>query len=84
MLGPGGVSKIYEALRPAITEKQLTSPAANTIISGSRAKFLAAAAGIISIAVISSTPTTLIDTATVTPRPIVKNSCSLLGLKPLA
>ena len=84
MVGPGGVSKLYEALRPAVTEIQLTKPAANTIISGSRARFRAAAAGIINIAVIRSTPTTLIDTATVIPSAMVKNSCSRFGLKPLA
>ena len=78
------MSKIYEPLRPTVTEMQLTSAAANTIISGSRAKFRAAAAGIINMAVIRSTPTTLIDTATVIPSPIVKNSCSRFGLKPLA
>ena len=75
---------MYEDLSPAITDMQLIKPAANTINSGSRARFLAAAAGIINMAVISSTPTTLIDTATVMPNAMVKNSCSRFGLKPLA
>ena len=51
IVGPGGVSKMYEDLSPAITDMQLTKPAANTINSGSRARFLAAAAGIINMAV---------------------------------
>ena len=80
IVGPGGVSKMYEDLSPAITDRQLTNPAANTINSGSRARFLAAAAGIINMAVIRSTPTTLMDTATVMPNAIVKNSCSRFGL----
>ena len=84
IVGPGGVSKMYEDLSPAITDMQLIKPAANTINSGSRARFLAAAAGIINMAVISSTPTTLMDTATVMPNAMVKNSCSRFGLKPLA
>ena len=80
IVGPGGVSNMYEDRSPAITDMQLTKPAANTINSGSRARFLAAAAGIISMAVIRSTPTTLMDTATVMPNAIVKNSCSRFGL----
>ena len=79
IVGPGGVSKMYEDLSPAITDMQLIIPAANTINSGSRARFLAAAAGIINITVISSTPTTLMDTATVMPNAMVKNSAPVLG-----
>ena len=70
-MGPGCVSKMYEDLIPALTDMQLIIPAANTINSGSRARFLAAAAGIINMAVISSTPTSLMDTATVMPNAMV-------------
>ena len=46
--------------------------------------FRAAAAGMISIAAISNTPTTLIATATVTAKDRVRINCSRLGSKPLA
>ena len=63
---------------------QLIKPATIAIICGSRAKFLAALAGMINVTVIKITPTTLIETANVIPRAIVKINSFLFELMPLA
>ena len=54
-----------------------------TIYSGVREIFRAAAAGITNRADINRMPTTLIDTATVMAKAIVKNIFSFLGFTPV-
>ena len=82
--GPAGVSKTKAALSPTTAEAAPIIQANIAMVSGVRARVRAAAAGMISIATISKTPTTLIATATISPNRSVKRSFSRFGLNPLA
>ena len=82
--GPAGVSKTKAALRPRIADAAPMIEAITAIASGVLARVRAAAAGMISIATMSKTPTTLTATATVSPNDSVMRSFSLFGLNPLA
>ena len=84
MDGPAGVSSTKAARRPIIADSIPIKPAAMAIPSGVRDKGRAAAAGMINIAAMSNTPTTLMATATVMAREIVNASCSRFGLIPFA
>ena len=84
MLGPVGVSSVKDAASPPKAAIIPMIQAVMAMTSGVRAKGRAAAAGMISIAAISSAPTTLIATATVTASASVNISCSRRGLTPLA
>ena len=82
--GPVGVSNIYDAFSPNRAEDIPTKDATIAIISGEETTDRAEAAGIISIEIISSTPTTFIPTATTIARAIVRIKLSFLGWIPLA
>ena len=81
--GPVGVSNIYDAFGPNRAEDIPTKDATIAIISGEETMDRAEAAGIISIEIISSTPTTFILTATTMARAIVRIKLPL-GWIPLA
>ena len=82
--GPVGVSKMYAALNPKMAEEIPIRDAATAIISGVETIERAEAAGMINMAIISKTPTTLIPTATTIARDIVRMKVSFFGLIPLA
>ena len=84
IVGPAGVSNEYAVRSPKTVDSPPIIEAITAIISGLRANVLAAAAGIISIATISKTPTIFIAKATVIPKERVKKSFSRCGLIPLA
>ena len=66
IVGPVGVSKATEARNPASTERMPIADAIRAMRSGVEANVRAAAAGMMSMAAISRTPTTLMATATTT------------------
>ena len=82
--GPVGVSKMYAAFNPKMAEEIPIRDAATAIISGVETIERAEAAGMINMAIISKTPTTLIPTATTIARDIVRMKVSFFGLIPLA
>ena len=84
IVGPVGVSITSEALKPISEAPQPIIAATIAIVSGVLLKGRAVAAGIISIAVISRTPTTLIATATTTANDKVRMTFSRLGEMPHA
>jgi len=83
-VGLVGVSSWYEALSPIKLAAQPIIAAVIAIASGVLQKGRAVAAGMISIAAIRSTPTTLIAMATTIANAMVSISCSRLGEMPLA
>ena len=82
--GPVGVSKIYEAFRPSTADETPIKQAKIAIFSGVDPSERADAAGMISIEIISNTPTTFMPTATTTASAIVRTKLSLFGFRPLA
>jgi len=82
--GPVGVSNMYAALSPNRAEDTPSKDATIAIISGEDTTDRAEAAGMISIEIINSTPTTFIPTATTMARAMVRIKVSFFGLSPLA
>ena len=84
ILGPAGVSNSSDPESPSQTESTPIMMAINAICSGDFEKRLAAAAGIISKAVIKSTPTIFIETAITAAKSTVNTILAKSGLVPSA
>ena len=84
MLGPAGVSHSSDPSRPSQTDPTPTMAAMTAICSGDVEKRRAVAAGMISSAVISSTPTIFIDTAMTAAIRIMKTIFARSGCAPSA
>ena len=84
ILGPAGVSNSSDPESPSQTENTPIMMAINAICSGDVENLLAAAAGIISKAVIRSTPTIFIETAITAARSTVNTILAKSGLVPSA
>ena len=84
ILGPAGVSHVNDPSRPIQTLPAPIIDAVSAIFSGVVAKRLADAAGIISNAVMSKTPTTFIEIAITAAIKTMKKKLALCGFKPSA
>ena len=80
IVGPVGVSKLYEKLIPTKTETKPTQPLKNNICSGVLEKNRILAGGIINKEIMSNTPTILMETPTTMASVKFKIVCSNLGL----
>ena len=84
IVGPVGVLQTMDASNPPMADITPMSVAIKAMDSGVLQNARAVAAGMISMAEINKTPTTLIATATTTAKASVKINCSRFGLMPLA
>ena len=82
--GPEGVLNSNDENRPIKTDSNPPIIENNTILKGLSDKFLAIAAGIISIPVINNNPTILIDMAITAAIRIVNIAFALSGFNPSA